>query len=264
MKFADFHTHTHFSDGRGSIREMTEAALAKGMYAIGFSDHAPMPHEPKYPDRQSWIDDVADNVTLLKKEYEGRIEILAGIELDVNTDLDLSRLDYIIEGNHFIKAGDEFCPTDWSADHIRQAADKHFGGDIFGFFRKYYEEMCTAGDRGPAIIGHFDVVAKFNEGECMFSESDPRYLDAALSCVEVLAKKDVIFEVNTGAIFRGYRTNPYPAIPILRRMRELGCPVILGGDCHRTDALCHNFDEALEYIAQAGYTSVEKYPPKRL
>jgi hypothetical protein len=48
-------------------------------------------------------------------------------------------------------------------------------------------------------------------------------------------------------------------------MKELGCPIILGGDSHCTDALCHKFDEALEYITLAGYTAadIEKYPPVR-
>lgn len=260
MKFADFHTHTRFSDGRNSISEMAEAATAKNMYAIGFTDHAPMEFEPGYADRDKWLRDRSVKISALKKEYEGKLEIFEGLELDVNTDIDLSGLDYLIEGNHFLHVDGEYLPTDWSAKHITDAADKHFGGDIFKYFARYYEEMCLAGDRGPATIGHFDVIAKFNEGECMFAEDDPRYLDAALSCVEVLAKKNVIFEVNTGNIFRGLRTKPFPSIPILKRMHELGCDLILGGDSHCADALGGSFAEALEYIAEAGYTSVMTYP----
>lgn len=263
MRFADYHTHTHFSDGRQSREEMVQAAIAFDMYAIGFSDHAPMEFEPKYPERQEWIEESIRETDRLKKEYEGKIEIFAGLELDVNVDIDVSGLDYLLEANHFIKVGDDYVPTDWSADHIREGADKHFGGDIFGFFRHYYEELSRAGDRGPATIAHFDVVAKFNEDECMFKDDDPRYLDAALTCVEVLAKKDVIFELNTGAIYRGFRTKPYPSIPILKRMKELGCRIVLGGDSHNKEALCHKFDEALEYAALAGYTTVEKYPLAR-
>lgn len=260
MRFSDFHTHTLFSDGRQSREEMTEAAIDLGMYAIGFSDHAPMEFEPKYPERQAWIEESIRETARLKEKYKGKIEIFAGLELDVNVDIDVSGLDYLLEANHFIKVGEDYVPTDWSAKHITDGADKHFGGDIFKFFAHYYEELSRAGDRGPCTVAHFDVVAKFNEDECMFKDDDPRYLDAALTCVEVLAKKDVIFELNTGAIFRGYRTKPYPSIPILRRMHELGCRIILGGDSHCREALCHKFDDALEYAALAGYTSVEKYP----
>ncbi|MBE6708465.1 MAG: histidinol-phosphatase HisJ family protein [Ruminococcaceae bacterium] len=260
MRYADYHTHTRFSDGSNTVREMAEAATEKNMYAIGFTDHAPMEFEEKYPIKQSWLGSSVNEISLLKKEYEGRLEIFAGLELDVNSDIDVSELDYLIEANHFIKVGDEYFPTDWTSKYIIDAADKCFGGDVYRYFEKYYEELSHAGDRGPATIGHFDVVAKHNETDRFFDEDDPRYLDAALSCVEVLAKKDVIFEVNTGAIFRGYRTKPYPAIPILKRMRELGCRVILGGDSHCVEALCHKFDEAMEYISQVGYTEIERYP----
>lgn len=263
MSFADFHTHTRYSDGRGTLAEMADAAEAEGMYAIGFSDHAPMPFESAWEGRAERHADFLRSAAELKKRYEGRLEIFTGVELDVNTEANLSGLDYVIEANHFIKADGEYVPTDATAGHIISAADRHFGGDIFGFFRRYYEELSHAGDRGPAIIGHYDVVAKFNEGECMFSDTDPRYLDAALSCLEVLAAKDVVFEINTGAVFRGYRTSPYPSLPILRRMKELSCRVILGSDSHRREALCYGFDEALEYAALVGYREVEKYPPLR-
>lgn len=260
MRFADYHTHTRFSDGENTLCEMAQAAIEKDMYAIGFTDHAPMEFERNYPCRQEWTDNRAREISLLRKELEGQVEIFCGLELDVNSDIDLSGLDYLIEANHYVHVGDEYFPTDYTIKHITDAADKCFGGDVYRYFEKYYEELSRAGDRGPATIGHFDVVAKHNETGRFFDENNPRYLNAAMTCIEVLAKKDVIFEVNTGAVFRGYRTNPYPAIPLLRRMHELGCPIILGGDAHCTEALCHKFDEAYEYVALAGYTGFEKYP----
>ena len=36
----DFHTHTTYSDGKGSPEEMIRAALRAGMRRIGFSDHS--------------------------------------------------------------------------------------------------------------------------------------------------------------------------------------------------------------------------------
>ncbi len=260
MRYADYHTHTRFSDGSNTVREMVEAAVEKNMYAIGFTDHAPMEFEKNYPCRQAWTEKRIREISLLKKEFEGKLEIFSGLEIDVNTDIDVSDLDYLIEANHFIKIGDEYFPTDWTSKHITDAADKHFGGDVYLYFEKYYEELSHAGDRGPVTIGHFDVVAKHNETDCFFDEENPRYLDAAMSCIEVLAKKDVIFEVNTGAIFRGYRVRPYPAIPLLKRMYELGCRIILGGDSHCAEALCHKFDEAYDYVSQVGYTGFERYP----
>lgn len=263
MRFADFHTHSTFSDGSNTREGMVLAAIDKGLYAIGFSDHAPMPFEDGYANRQNWLVDSISEVKRLRLLYGDKIKILAGLELDVNTDIDPAGLDYILEGNHFINVGDKYVATDWGFELVQKGADDHFGGDLYKFFEHYYEELSHAGNRGPAIIAHFDVVSKQNEGNRYFDENDPRYLTAAITCIEELSKKNVLFEVNMGAVFRGYRTSPYPALPFLKRMKELGCRVILSGDSHCTDALCHKFDEALEYIALAGYTEFEKYPIDR-
>lgn len=112
------------------------------------------------------------------------------------------------------------------------------------------------------MIGHFDLVTKFNEGGCMFGESDPRYIGPATDALEALAKKDVVFEINTGAIYRGSRLSPYPSAVLLGRIAELGGRVILASDAHCTDAVAYKFDEAAEYAAAAGIKNIEKYPPK--
>ena len=40
MRYSNFHTHTTYSDGKNSVRENIEAAIEKGMSALGFSDHS--------------------------------------------------------------------------------------------------------------------------------------------------------------------------------------------------------------------------------
>ena len=55
----------------------------------------------------------------------------------------------------------------------------------------------------------------------MFSMEDPVYRKAALDAVDVLLEKDRFFEINSGAISRGYRTAPYPAPVLLQHIRDL-------------------------------------------
>ncbi len=40
MNFSNFHQHTTFSDGKNTPEEVLQSALARGMEAIGFSDHS--------------------------------------------------------------------------------------------------------------------------------------------------------------------------------------------------------------------------------
>jgi len=71
-----------------------------------------------------------------------------------------------------------------------------------------------------------------------------------------LSEKKKVFEVNTGAIARGYRTTPYPAPFILKEMHRLGCTVILTADCHDKRFLNCCYNETLEYIKECGFKSI--------
>ena len=264
MIYGDFHTHTVDSDGDNTIEEMADAAIELGYRALGITNHAPMPWEGYYEYKQEWLSGIIKHIEELRPKYEGKLELYAGVELDVNTDLDLTGLDFVIEANHHIKAPDgAYCPADGGILGLKPGYEDHFGGDVYALIERYFEEMSHAGDRGPVTIGHFDVINVDNEKDCHFDTTSKRFLDAALTAVEVLSKKDVIFEINTGALYRGYRTQPYPVLPVLRYMKQLGCRIILDSDSHSVEMLKgHKMKEALEYAALGGYRpeEIEKYP----
>ncbi len=262
-KYGDFHVHTRFCDGRESIEEMAAAAFKMGMYAIGFSSHSPMPFECGWCLKENWIEEYKTEIDRVRTMYEDRMEVLAGLELDLFSELPLEGLDYIICSAHFVKKDSVYLPVDESGERLQADVNAYYNGDIFAYICDFYEEVSHLADRGPAVIGHYDLVTKFNEGGKLFDESDPRYLTPAMEALEVLVPKGAVFEINTGAIFRGYRSRPYPSIPLLRRMQELGGRFILSGDCHCYEALCYQFDQAAAYAERAGVTKFEKYPPAR-
>jgi len=66
----------------------------------------------------------------------------------------------------------------------------------------------------------------------------------------------VIFEVNTGAISRGYRTMPYPQEPLLKIIRDNGGKVTLGSDSHTVETLDYYFKEARRYLKNIGFEYV--------
>lgn len=71
-----------------------------------------------------------------------------------------------------------------------------------------------------------------------------------MGALEKLLKRDVIFEINTGAISRGYRTSPYPAPFLLRAIREKGGRVCITSDSHSARTVLFAFDAA-EALARA-------------
>ena len=77
------HTHCTFCDGKDTPQAMAEAAFQAGVRYFGFSSHS---HTPLPEDEGTTLpkDMTAyrETVLRLRAEYEGRMEILLGIELD--------------------------------------------------------------------------------------------------------------------------------------------------------------------------------------
>ena len=78
-----------------------------------------------------------------------------------------------------------------------------------------------------------------------------------MQAIDSLIPLKIPFEVNTGAISRGYRSVPYPAVPLLEYIREKGGRVILSGDAHSTEGLCYRFGTWEPRIRAMGLEIVE-------
>ena len=57
-----------------------------------------------------------------------------------------------------------------------------------------------------------------------------------------LLETGVPFEINTGAMSRGAKTDPYPTRPVRAYLAERGAKFILSSDSHRTDTIRFLFD----------------------
>ena len=53
----------------------------------------------------------------------------------------------------------------------------------------------------------------------------------------------VPFEINTGAISRGYQDNPYPSETVIKMIKERGGKFILNSDSHSVDTIAFEFDK---------------------
>ena len=239
----DLHTHTTFCDGNNTPEEMVQAALQKGMTCIGFSGHSYTPIDESYCMKKGAADYRAE-IARLKEKYRDRIRILCGVEQDYESTDTTEGYDYVIGSVHYVKLGDEYVPVDDTADHLRAAAERYFDGDIYRVVEAYYRTVADVVNKtGCDIIGHFDLITKFSERVDLFDVTSPRYVVAWRAAADELIKTGKPFEVNTGAISRGYRTTPYPDEPILRYLREKNAKVILSGDSHSADTLCYEFDK---------------------
>ena len=239
---ADYHVHTAFCDGAASPGEMAGAALRLGLWALGFSGHSHTPFDESWCMSPSGTEAYRREVQALKAQYAGRLEILCGLERDLYSDAPEDGWDYVIGSVHYVRAGEDYLPVDESPELLRAWAETHFGGDPYAFAEAYYAEVSRVPEiPGCSVIGHFDLIAKFNEREPLIDEENPRYAAAWRKAADALLESGLPFEINTGAIARGYRSVPYPAPPILRWLAERGARFLLSGDSHSPETLCYEF-----------------------
>ena len=126
---------------------------------------------------------------------------------------------------------------------LLDAARRYFEGDIYALIEEYYKTVAQVAEKtGATIIGHFDLISKFSETGKLFDDQNPRYIAAWQAAADRLLKAGIPFEINTGAISRGYRTTPYPAAPIREYLRSRGAQFLLSSDSHRAQTLCFGFD----------------------
>ena len=135
------------------------------------------------------------------------------------------------------------------AEKQREGVEKYFGGDWYAFAEAYYATMARVVEVTKCdIIGHFDLITKFIEQDPQFNVNHPRYVKAWQSAADILLKTGKPFEINTGAISRGYRTSPYPAGAIRDYIRAHGGKLILSSDSHQKETIAYRFDEYISEV----------------
>lgn len=267
MKYLqNLHTHCTFCDGKDTPEEMVKRAIELGFEGLGFSSHCHMPYSPgNYLNPEKAAAYRAETARL-KEKYAGQLNIWCGIEFDLFSPTDeLDLYDYVIGSVHYFrfKALDRFVGFDRNADAVQKVIDEYFGGDGLAFAEAYYADCIKLPDFARCdIVGHIDLITKNLEERPYFDTEHPRYRKAAFEAVEVLAKRVGIFELNTGAISRGYRTIPYPEPFLLRAIREQGGKMIISSDCHNGQFLDCYFDESLELLKSCGFKEVYTFNGK--
>ena len=247
----NLHTHTTFCDGKNTPAELAEAALALGMDALGFSGHSPLPFDTSWTMTPEAVPVYRREILALRARYAGRLQIFLGLEQDMDSPPPADPYEYIIGSVHCLTRGGERFYVDESEAALTAAASRLYGGDFLTMVEDYYARVSQL--TGCQIAGHLDLITKFNEGDRLFSTQSPRYRLAAGEAIRQLAGRGLLFEVNTGAMARGYRTAPYPAADLLREIRAAGGRILITSDCHSADGLLYAFADAAQLALRCGF-----------
>ncbi len=205
--FADLHTHTYYSHGKGSPRDNVLAAVSRGLEKVAVSEHGP--GHFTFGVRGKKLERLNEELDSLRREFDDRIEVLKGLELNVTgfgkTDCPENRDDYdlIILGYH--KSVLPFNGTAlgiWGESLLKLNNDPH----------RNTEALVAAAESCRAdIISHPNLYLKL----------DIPYL--AKCCREL----GILLEVNSARVTLTDME--------LRIIKRAGCGLIIGSDAHTPD-----------------------------
>lgn len=263
----DLHMHTTYCDGSNSAEEMIASAVSKGLRVVGISGHSFTWFDTSYCMSEEGTKDYIAEISGLMEKYADKIQVLLGTELDYWADIDVTPYDYIIGSSHYVLRDGKYLDVDYSAEMLMDGAGRYFGGNMSEMAKAYYSQVGDIVRKtGCDIIGHFDLITKFNEQlpVQIVGTTDPVYMTAWMDAVDrifedtaalrrsgvpnrletlgvLIAGDKPVFEINTGAMAKGYRTTPYPAADQMKYIRSKGGILVLSSDSHRTDTVAYGF-----------------------
>lgn len=253
----NLHTHGVLCDGASEYEDTVKRAIELDFRSIGFSGHSYTSFDTSCCMSKETTPLYKKIIDELKDKYKGIIDIFCGVEFDVFSDDNPEHYDYVIGDCHYINKSGKYLPVDGSPHEVARFIAEEFGGEGLKFARAYYENMTLLTKLEKCdIAGHFDLLMKNNELLRYIDSESDKYRNIALESITAVAEKVKVFEINVGSIARGYRSIPYPEFFLLKRIRELGCGVIISTDCHDTKYLDTNMDVGITIAENAGFDEV--------
>lgn len=110
--FADYHTHTVYSHGTGTVEENVVAAIERGLREVAISEHASA--NMFYGVSEAKLRELRKEIDRMNRVYGGRIRVLMGLEANLlaagtcDMPKDEAMLDFALLGYHrgiFPKSG---------------------------------------------------------------------------------------------------------------------------------------------------------------
>ena len=253
------HTHTKLCDGKNTPEEMAVTAWRSGLRTLGFTGHSNTPFDLEYCMTQSRTALYKAQVAKLRERYAGKLDILCGIEWDLFSDDDPTAYDYWIGSTHYLrgpKTG-KYYEIDWRESDLAACIRDDFDGDGLAAVEAYFANVAALAAKKPTILGHFDLIKKINGDGRFFDEHAPRYRAAADAALMAAARNRCVLEVNTGAVYRGFRQDYFPGDELLKEWLPLSGNVVLTADAHSDKALTFGFEQAAAHLKELGYTKVQ-------
>jgi histidinol-phosphatase (PHP family) len=257
------HSGQYCRHAKSTLLEVVERACELGFTHYGLSEHCPRFREQDlYSDeRDLSVDDLRAMFTAYTKEafelrerFADKLEIVVGLETERlppgqwparMRELRASGpFEYMVGSVHDIDG----VWVDFNAETTNALAEQLGGRSVLHvrYFEAVTEMVRTL---KPEVVGHLDLVRKFDGPEASIEPAARPHVEAAL---EAARDAGTALDVNCGAHRRGL-SPVYPLPWILERACQMGVKVTLGDDSHGVSTVGVGLEHSLRAIADAGY-----------
>ena len=251
---------------KDELQAVIERAIEAGFTHYGLSEHC-----PRYRREDLYVEEAdldppaliatftsyAQHAFALRERYGEQIQILVGFETErlppegwaahMRQIRASAPFEYIVGSVHDV--GGRY--VDYTPELTAAIADDLGGREALHI--AYFEALIDLVETlRPEVVGHLDLVRKFDGPGAHFSPRVLAHVERALEAARACGAK---LDVNCGAHRRGL-SPVYPLPEILRRARAMDIGVTLGDDSHGTSSVGVGLDACLQAIADAGYEVV--------
>lgn len=263
---ANYHTHTPWCDGQGTLEDFVEAALKAGLRSLGFSPHGPLPFRNDWVLQDEDVPAYKAEFLRLKEKHRAELDMFWGVEADyiplLTDPVSLKKqyqFDYVIGSIHYLEPYPDghYWVIDGSLKEFENGLTIIFNGNIRKAVAKYYAVLRDMILRYPPdIVGHLDLMKMHNYSLHYFSEREDWYQEEIDETLRVIAASPCVVEINTGGLARKRAPDFYPSPWIIRKCAELNIPLTINSDAHHPEQLTGFFPEALKCLEQIHYDNL--------
>ncbi len=264
MDIYNSHTHTSASpDCTAPIRDMCRAAYQAGFMGLTITDHCC----GSVPTRDESFDVVdksfADSLGM-QKEYEGKMEILRGVELDemfwhpefTQSIIDAYPFDVVLASVHKVSGADDqgyFSAIDFST---------YTKEKVFKYAKLYFDDVLkTAESADFDILSHLTVLFRYITGKYKIEFDLSVFYPIIDEILKVIINRDKALEVNSSSCDA---LGLMPDEDILKRYLSLGgTRVTLGTDAHTPGSISAGLDTAVSTLKKLGFDSYYYYKNRK-
>lgn len=260
----DSHTHTQYSKhATGSVTELVESAISKGIKVLTITDHAPFYVDSNNRLLESEMEDYFTEIGNAQRLYSRDISILSGLELDYMPGCEkfseaiVKRYspDFVIGSLHYIPVNSNFVKV-WDLNELNAP-------EVIDSYFNCHAEMVVSGLFDS--IGHPDSISRRVPDHVIRPHWD--------KLLTAFSQNMVAWELNAS----GFRKSAYdelttrydkqshgfPALYPLSKLSTYGIPVTIGSDAHKPEDVGRGILQTIDLMKKYKLNTISYFKKRR-